>query len=69
MLNLKQAADRAGYSEPGFRKLLAKGRGPRFSRAARKGHYRFRPEWVDEWQERDASPQAKPPKPKGLLRA
>jgi len=70
MLNLKQAAARAGYSVSGLRKLVYAGRGPRFSRVGARGHFRFRPEWIDDWQERNASPQpAKPPRPKGLLSA
>ena len=53
-LDLNEAAKELGYSVSGLRKLIRAGRGPRFTRAGGRGHFRFRQEWLDEFQEQGA---------------
>jgi excisionase family DNA binding protein len=72
-MNLSEAAKHLGYSVPGFRKIMRDGRGPRFKRAGKQGHFRFKQEWLDEWLEQGADEPAAPakrkkkPKPTDIL--
>ncbi len=53
-VGLRFAAQFLGYSESGLRKLLATGRGPRYTRAGGRGHFKFPIEWLQEFQEQGA---------------
>jgi excisionase family DNA binding protein len=63
LLTLNQAADLLGYSPGGLRKLLKAGRGPRFTRACGRGHYRFKPEWLEGFVEQGAAPPQEKSRP------